>query len=101
MYRAIEGAYYDEFEQAAGPETAPEKFEIWHRTIVSENTFPRLLVNPDSPWWDDVRTEGVESALVLGLALIKAYEDLEIALGPDPETPGAMTGSTPPPTGTP
>ena len=84
MYRAIEGAYYDEIEQAAGMETAPEKFKIWHRTIVSENTFPRLLANADSPWWDDVRTDLKETpALVLGLALLKAYEDLEVALGPD------------------
>ena len=86
MYRSIEGAMYDEFEQAAGPETAPEKFESWHRTIISENTFPRLLANADSPWWDDVRTDLKEGpALVLGIALLKAYEDLEIALGPEVE----------------
>ena len=85
MYRAIEGAMYDEFERAAGPDTAPEKFETWHRTIVSENTFPRLLASADSPWWDDVRTELKEPAgLILGVALLKAYHDLEEALGPDP-----------------
>ena len=86
MYRAIEGAMYDEFEQAAGAETAPNKFESWHRTIISENTFPQLLANANSPWWDDVRTDLKEGpALVLGIALLKAYEDLEIALGPDVE----------------
>ena len=87
MYRTIEGAFYDEFEQAAGAETAPAKFESWHRTIISENTFPRLLANADSPWWDDVRTDLKEGpALVLGIALLKAYEDLEAALGPNVET---------------
>ena len=87
MYRTIEGAMYDEFEHAAGGETAPEKFESWHRTIISENSFPRLLANADSPWWDDVRTDVKEGpALVLGIALLKAYEDLEDALGPNVDT---------------
>ena len=86
MYRAIEGAMYDEFERAAG-EDAAAQFETWHRTIVSENSFPRLLASGDSPWWDDVRTEIKESpATVLGVALLKAYSDLEATLGKDPGT---------------
>ena len=85
MYRTIEAAMLDEFEAAATDGTAAEKFETWHRTIISENSFPRLLANPDSPWWDNVGTEGVESASdAVSGAFQTAYEDLVAALGPDP-----------------
>ena len=85
MYRTIEAAMLDEFEAAATDGTAAEKFETWHRTIISENSFPRLLANPDSPWWDNVATENVESASdAVSRAFQTAYEDLVAALGPDP-----------------
>ena len=35
-----QGAMLDEFEKAAGEVQAQEKFEAWHKTIVSENAFP-------------------------------------------------------------
>ena len=77
MYRIIEGAMADEFEDA-------ERFEAWHRTIVSENTFPRLLRASDSPWWDDVRTPEREGAsTVVAAALRAARADLTSALGAD------------------
>ena len=86
MYRTIQGAMADEFVQAAGEVAAPEKFESWHKTIVSENTFPRLLAAEDSPWWDNVLTEQVESASdVVAKALVRAREDLRSALGEDVE----------------
>ena len=83
MYRTIEGAMADDF-IATGDADALEKFTTWHKTIVSENTFPRLLANPESPWWDDARTAGRESAtdIVTG-ALEQAVADLTAALGPD------------------
>ena len=62
MYRTIQGAMFDEVEAAAGAAQAQEKFEAWHKTIVSENAFPKLLANAESPWWDDVRTDAVETA---------------------------------------
>lgn len=85
MYRAIEGAMADEFAAHARDEAdAAEKFETFHRTIVSENTFPRLLENLESVWWDDVETEGVETAReVLASALEQALVDLQEQLGPD------------------
>jgi len=83
MYRTIKGAMSDEFESAA-ESSADEKFETWHRTIVSENSFPRLLANPNSPWWDDVSTPVVETASdIVTSALSIALEDLEGALGAD------------------
>ena len=51
MYRTIQGAMYDEFEQAAEDGDAQDKFETWHKTIVSENSFPMLLQNENSGWW--------------------------------------------------
>tara|TARA_B110000503_G_scaffold94920_1_gene142907 strand:+ start:419 stop:2791 length:2373 start_codon:yes stop_codon:yes gene_type:complete len=84
MYRTIEGAMADEFERKATDGTAEEKFESFHKTIVSENTFPRLLARPDSPWWDDVRTASVESASeIVAAALRVARIDLQEALGED------------------
>ena len=83
MYRTIEGAMMDEFQRKTG-EDAAGKFETWHRTIVSENTFPRLLRNAASPWWDDVSTPSVETAPEIALAALEAaLVDLEAALGPD------------------
>ena len=79
MYRTIEGAMADEFEDE-------DQFEAWHRTIVSENTFPRLLRQLDSPWWDDVRTpEREQAAEVVAAALREARLDLAEALGEDAE----------------
>ena len=84
MYRTIQGAMYDEFERAAPEGSAQEKFESWHKTIVSENSFPRLLANPNSPWWDDVRTEEVEDAsAIVAAALEAARTDMKETLGDD------------------
>lgn len=87
MYRAIEQAMYDEFQEAAGNETTAEKFESWHRTIISENSFPRLLANADSPWWDNVSSVHTKEtpSFILTLALIQACSDLEDTFGPDPK----------------
>ena len=84
MYRTLEGAMSDEFEQAATDGTAAEKWEAFHKTIVSENTFPRLLRAVDAPWWDNVITDRVETAAeVVAAALIQARADLRAALGED------------------
>ena len=86
MYRTIQGAMFDEFEAAAGEAEAQEKFEAWHKTIVSENAFPKLLANAESPWWDDVRTDAVETASdIVARAWKAAQEDLTRALGDNPE----------------
>ena len=85
MYRAIEAAMADEFEQAAGDSAAAEKFETWHRTITSENSWPRLLANPESPWWDDVRTPEKETmGTAIRRSLELAYTDLTATLGDNP-----------------
>jgi penicillin amidase len=84
MYRTIQGAMFDEFERAADEGSAQEKFESWHKSIVSENSFPRLLARADSPWWDDVRTDAVEGAADIVVAALEAARaDLKEALGDD------------------
>ena len=84
MYRVIEGAMADEFEQLAQDGSGREKFVTWHKTIVSENTFPRLLAAPESPWWDDASTDDLESpAQIVVRALERARQDLTEALGSD------------------
>ena len=86
MYRAIEGIVADEIAAACShPGEAAEKFETYHKTIVSENSFPRILANAESIWWDDVSTPERETpAEILAAALDLAWSDLEAALGPDP-----------------
>lgn len=87
MYRTIEAAMADEFKKAAGDSAAAEKFATWHRTIVSENSFPKLLANPNSPWWDNVSTSEKENAEdVVSEAFKLAWDDLRANLGPDPMT---------------
>jgi penicillin amidase len=87
MYRTIEGAMLDEFECNTMDGSANEKFESFHKTIVSENTFPRLLARPHSPWWDDARTEVQETASeIVAAALLAAREDLRETLGEDSTT---------------
>ena len=87
MYRTIQAAMYDEFLKAAGPDDAQDKFVSWHQTIVSENASPKLLANPQSLWWDNVATSEVETASdIVAQALTSAREDLQKALGENPET---------------
>lgn len=84
MYRTIEGAMFDEFELNTSDGSADEKFESFHKTIVSENTFPRLLARPHSLWWDDGRTEVQETASeIVAAALLAARNDLRATLGED------------------
>ena len=84
MYRTIQGAMEDEFKRASDS-TDVNPFESWHKTIVSENSFPRLLANLDAPWWDDVSTDVTETAQdIVGLALTRATADLTAELGNDP-----------------
>ncbi|MDA8695554.1 penicillin acylase family protein, partial [Flavobacteriales bacterium] len=84
MYRTIQGAMEDEFKRASDS-TDVNPFESWHKTIVSENSFPRLLANLDAPWWDDVSTDVTETAQdIVGLALTRATADLTAELGNAP-----------------
>lgn len=74
MYQTIKGVFADEMGQ--------EKFDIFVKTIVSENTFPRLLDRPDSPWWDDVKTERAEApGEIVRAAFLAAIDEVTASQG--------------------
>ncbi|MCK5782666.1 MAG: penicillin acylase family protein, partial [Flavobacteriales bacterium] len=61
-----------------------EKFEAFMNTIIWERSFPELLKNAESPWWNIASTEKKESANeIITSAFKKSCKDLEIQLGED------------------
>ena len=95
MYRAIEGAYYDEFE-AAATDTAAGKVRDLAPDHHQRKHLPRLLANADSPWWDDVRTDLKESEPA-PCSASPCSRPTKTSKTPSDRTwtPGATTGSTP------
>ena len=64
-----------------------EKYLTFRGTIVCENTFPLILENSDSPWWDDQATDDVESASdIIKRAFLAAIDEILDQRGPDPST---------------
>ena len=64
-----------------------EKYLTFRGTIVCENTFPLILENSDSPWWDDQATDDVESASdIIKRAFLEAIDEISDQRGPDPST---------------
>ncbi|MFZ2362234.1 MAG: penicillin acylase family protein [Anaerolineae bacterium] len=73
----------DEISAAGGEELAAD-FLSGFRNI-STQTVQRLAGQPDSPWWDDVRTAAVESQTeIVARALSLAVAELQIRSGDDP-----------------
>jgi penicillin amidase len=70
---------------AAGGEELSEDFLSGFRNN-STQTLERLAGEPDSPWWDDVRTPQVETqAEITARAFTLAVEQLEATQGNDPK----------------
>ncbi|HSN76217.1 MAG TPA: penicillin acylase family protein, partial [Anaerolineae bacterium] len=70
---------------AAGGEELSEDFLSGFRNN-STQTLQRLASEPDSPWWDDVRTPQVETqAEVTARAFTLAVEQLQATQGDDPK----------------
>jgi penicillin amidase len=64
-----------------------EKYLTFRGTIVCENTFPLILENSDSPWWDDQATDDVESASdIIKSAFLEAIDEILDQRGPYPST---------------
>ncbi len=69
---------------AAGGEELSEDFLSGFRNN-STQTLERLAGEPDSPWWDDVRTAEVETqAAIVARAFTLAVEQLQAVHGDDP-----------------
>jgi penicillin amidase len=64
-----------------------EKYLTFRGTIVCENTFPLILENRDSPWWDDQTTDAVESASqIMRKSFRIAIDEIVEDRGADPST---------------
>ena len=74
MYNTLLMIYADEL--------GKDKFEALLKTLIWERSFPMVLDNPKSPWWNNVTTKKTESAEeIITSAFIRTYHDLEKQLG--------------------
>ena len=80
-YRWMHAVIKDVFKDELGE----EKYLTFRGTIVCENTFPLVLQNSDSPWWDDQNTEEIESARqIMSRAFLSAIDEIIEDRGDDP-----------------
>ncbi|WP_242454152.1 penicillin acylase family protein [Bailinhaonella thermotolerans] len=68
--------FNDELPEGARPDGGDQWYEVLRP----------LLAEPSDPWWDDVKTKGVQESRdqILLLALEDAFDELSDRLGPDP-----------------
>lgn len=61
-------------------------FEELQETHLIKRTIAPLIADPESIWWDDVRTQGHRetSREIVNTAFVKAFGSLRESLGPDP-----------------
>ena len=79
MHAAIKNIFKDDLGE--------EKYLTFRGTIVCENTFPLILENRDSPWWDDNATDAVESASqIMRRSFRIAIDEIVEDRGADPST---------------
>ena len=72
-YRWMHAVIKDVFKDELGE----EKYLTFRGTIVCENTFPLVLQNSDSPWWDDQNTDEIESARqIVNSAFLTAIDEI-------------------------
>jgi penicillin amidase len=82
-YRWMHAVIKDVFKDELGE----EKYLTFRGTIVCENTFPLVLQNSDSPWWDDQSTEEIESARqIVNSAFRTAMDEIIEDRGEDSST---------------
>lgn len=76
MHAAIKGIFKDEL--------GDQKYLTFRGTIVCENTFPMILANSNSPWWDNVNEDESQSASeILTSAFYEAVDEISSARGSD------------------
>ncbi len=74
MYNSIKSIYADEL--------GTEKFAEFMKTTIWTRSFPAVLANNSSPWWDNKTTTKVEIATdITTKAFKKSYNDLSKQLG--------------------
>ncbi|PCJ81240.1 MAG: penicillin acylase family protein [Bacteroidetes bacterium] len=73
---------YATLKLALSDDMGEEKFKSFTPTFVCENTFPMLLENANSPWWDDINTEKSDDASeIVSRAFKAAIDELRDSLG--------------------
>ena len=70
-YRWMHAVIKDVFKDELGE----EKYLTFRGTIVCENTFPLVLQNSASPWWDDQNTDEIESARQIIISAFRTAMD--------------------------
>jgi penicillin amidase len=79
-YKLVNNILRNTFEDELGKES----FSVFITTQVSRRSFPNLLDNDSSVWWDNVRTEGVENRkMVVNTSFKETVQQLSELLGPD------------------
>ena len=74
MYNSIHDIYADEL--------GKDKFKAFMNTTIWTRSFPEVLANKKSAWWDDVTTPDTENASeIITKAFIKTSNDLTKQLG--------------------
>lgn len=72
-YRWMHAVIKDVFKDELGE----EKYLTFRGTIVCENTFPLVLQNSNSPWWDNQNTDEIESARqIVNSAFLTAIDEI-------------------------
>ena len=73
---------YNIFEKAMKDELGQERFDLLLSTDLRKRTFPLLLQNDSSVWWDDVNTAAVETRQqMVEAAFVEGVASLEADLG--------------------
>lgn len=82
-YRWMHAVIKDVFKDELGE----EKYLTFRGTIVCENTFPLVLQNSNSPWWDNQNTDEIESARqIVNSAFLTAIDEIIEDRGADSST---------------
>jgi penicillin amidase len=67
-------------------ELGAENFRVYSTTLVARRTFPLMLQNDGSIWWDDSNTEQVETrAEIINRSFRESVQQLTNELGSDPQ----------------
>lgn len=69
MYNTLNMIYLDEL--------GKDRFDVFLETMIYERSFSLVLNNQNSPWWDNINTDKIESAgSVVTASFIKSSNDL-------------------------
>jgi len=75
---------YNSLKMIFADEMGEDKFKAFLKTFLWERSYPMILKNSSSPWWDNINTDKKETANQIATkAFIKSFNDLQLQLGND------------------